>query len=221
MKRLRIACLHTADSNIVVFEAAALELGRVDLTLRHVVRADLLAAAEAAGGVTEAITVQTRAALAALRPDADAVLLNCSTLGAAADAMADEAGVPIMRVDRALAEAALREGGKIVVLCTTPTTVGPTTALFDNVAGARGVAVEVRLVAGAWALFRGGDQAGYFAAIVRAAENAYADGAQVVALAQASMVGAAALVRTGRKPLSSPLAGLRAAVAAVDSVRST
>ncbi len=53
---LHIACRHTVDSNIAVFEAAAQGL---DLGLSHVVRADLLSCAEA-------------------------VLLTCSTVGPAA-----------------------------------------------------------------------------------------------------------------------------------------
>ena len=36
----RVACLHTADSNIAIFDAAARGL---DVSLRHVVRSDLLA----------------------------------------------------------------------------------------------------------------------------------------------------------------------------------
>ncbi|WP_245317799.1 hypothetical protein [Ensifer sp. 1H6] len=47
-----IACLHTADSNVAVFEAAARELGLAAGVLRHAVRPDLLEAAERAGGLT-------------------------------------------------------------------------------------------------------------------------------------------------------------------------
>ncbi len=74
---MRIACLHTAESNVAVFEAA-----RPDgVRLSHAVRPDLLAAAEAEG-LTAAIAAATVEALGAL--DGDAVLLTCSTLGPAA-----------------------------------------------------------------------------------------------------------------------------------------
>ncbi|WP_341317433.1 hypothetical protein WN982_39865 [Paraburkholderia sp. IMGN_8] len=82
---MRIVCLHTADSNIAVFDAAARAAGWQSLDLHHAVRADLLAAAEQAGGLTDAIAAQTRAALLALRLDAHSVLLTCSTLGPAVD----------------------------------------------------------------------------------------------------------------------------------------
>jgi hypothetical protein len=51
--------------------------------------------------------------------------------------------------------------------------------------------------------------------IAAAADQAYRDGADVVALAQASMAGAAALCREGR-PLTSPAAGLAAALQAAE-----
>lgn len=46
---LRIACLHTVDSNVAVFSAAAQGL---DVSLSHSVRSDLLSRSEAAGGLT-------------------------------------------------------------------------------------------------------------------------------------------------------------------------
>ncbi len=55
----QLALLHTAASNVDVFEAASADLGLHDLTLSHHLRADLLA-----GG-------------------ADGVILTCSTLGPA------------------------------------------------------------------------------------------------------------------------------------------
>jgi Asp/Glu/Hydantoin racemase len=210
---MRIACLHTAQSNVAVFEAAARQLGIASGALHHVVRADLLAAAESAGGLTDEIARDTREALLALSRDADAVVLTCSTLGPSVQGMGSVARVPVLRVDAALATAATRDGGKVVALCAVQTTVQPTTQIFDDAAKASGAMVQVRVVPGAWALFKAGDQAGYLAAIAHAAEAAYAEGAGVVALAQASMAAAAPLVRAGAVPLDSPMAGLAAALA--------
>ena len=72
--------------------------------------------------------------------------------------------------------------------------------------------ITYHLVDAAWAAFRGGDTNGYFRLIADAADRAYAEGAAVVALAQASMAGAAVLTREGT-PLTSPAAGLAAMVA--------
>ncbi len=205
-----IACLHTAASNIDVFAAAAVALGVPNGGVRHAVRADLLADAERAGGPNPAILARTAAALAALAADADAVLLTCSTLGEAADAP-DACAVPVLRVDRALAETAVQGGGRVVALCAAPTTRAPTEALFAAAARATGATVEVRLVADAWEAFKSGDLPRYHALVADAAERASRAGADRVALAQASMAAAAALVLGVPAPLTSPAVGLAAA----------
>lgn len=203
-----IACLHTAAGNRAVFEAACPE----GVTLTHTIREDLLSDAEAAGGLTDAITARTAAALEALaQPGVDAVLLTCSTVGPGAAAA--RAPIPVLRVDAALADEATRGGGLVVALCAVETTVEPTRALFAQAAARHGARLDVRLVPDAWAAFRAGDPAGYHAIVARAAEAAFAEGADQVALAQASMAGAVALC-TGRKPLASPPVGLAAALAA-------
>ncbi|MBN8943097.1 MAG: Asp/Glu racemase [Rhizobiales bacterium] len=209
---LRIACLHTAESNIAVFDAALRTLVPGDtVMLRHAVRAELLADAEAAGEVTPEIAGRTGEALLALGGDADAVILTCSTLGPVADSLAGT--MPALRVDAALAREAVRDGGKVVALCTVETTLAPTRALFEAAAATTGAAVEVRLVPGAWAAFRAGDRNRYLALVAEAADAALRGGATQVALAQASMAGAAGLATALPAPLTSPAAGLRAAIA--------
>ena len=117
-----LSCLHTADSNVAVFDAALGELGRDDVRLRHAVRADLLDRGEREGGLTAAIVAETAAVLGGLAGGADAVLLTCSTLGPAV-AHANRSAVPVLRVDEALARQAVQQGGAIVVLCAVATTV--------------------------------------------------------------------------------------------------
>lgn len=109
---MRIACLHTAESNIAVFEKAAANLGLPVGTLRHAVRADLLLAAEKTGYVTEEIAGETQSVLRELSQTADAVILNCSTLGPSAVVLADALPVPVLRVDAALAHKAAASGEK-------------------------------------------------------------------------------------------------------------
>jgi aspartate/glutamate racemase len=208
---MRIACLHTVDSNVPVFDAAAAPLPGV--TLSHTVRADLLKRAEAEGGLTDAIRDEAAALLAALAADADAVLLTCSTVGPAAERADLLAPVPILRVDAALASAAIAQAAagqsKVDVLCAVQTTVAPTSALFERVADGTGVAIAMHIAPGAWDAFRAGDTATYHRLVAEAADALYAAGAEVVAFAQASMAGAAALCTRGT-PLTSPAAGLAA-----------
>lgn len=206
---MTISCLHTAESNIAILEAAATGLGLPAGSLHHEVRPDLLAAVEQAGGLTPAIAAETREILLRLADRSDAVLLTCSTLGPSVASL-EQSQTPILRIDAALAEAATAAGGRVVVLCAVETTVAPTSLLFSEAARRTGASVEVRLVPGAWALFRQGDNAGYLAAIARAADAAYGEGPCTIALAQASMSFAADMVTAGPPPMSSPAAGLAA-----------
>ncbi len=208
---LRVACLHTVDSNVDVFEAAARGLG---VALSHHVRADLLSRSEQAGGLTSEIRDEAAALLRGLAEGADAVLLTCSTVGPAATQAAIGARIPILRVDGALATqsvAAATLGSKrVIALCAVQTTVEPTRKLFELAAEGTGVTIEMQIAPNAWAAFKSGDVAGYHRLVAEAADAAYAGGADVIALAQASMAGAAALCTRGT-PLTSPAAGLGAA----------
>ncbi|HSF94574.1 MAG TPA: hypothetical protein VLA52_06060 [Thermohalobaculum sp.] len=190
---MRIACLHTAASNAAVFDAAC----PPGESLTHAVRPDLLAAAEAAGGLTPEIAAETAEVLRRL--DGDAVLLTCSTLGPAAG----YAGA--QRADAALAARACAGGGSVEVLCAAPSTLRVTAELFATAAQGTPARVTLRLVPGAWALFHRGDLAGYAEAIAKDAEASRAD---VVALAQVSMAPAARLAR--RPVLTVPEAALAA-----------
>ncbi|AZF11732.1 Glutamate racemase [Pseudomonas sp. R2-37-08W] len=212
---MRITCLHTAQSNIAVFDAAAKTLGIGPNILHHEVRADLLAAAEHAGKLTADIAHETSLALASLAQHCDAVVLTCSTLGPAIETISAHAQVPILRADEALALAAVHGGGKVVVLCAVNTTLDPTSRLFSQAAQHTTASVEVQWVPDAWALFKAGDIDGYLATIAQAADRAYAAGASIVALGQASMSGAASLVTAGPAPLTPAVKGLQAALDAV------
>ncbi|NLS19738.1 Asp/Glu racemase [Rhizobium sp. P40RR-XXII] len=211
---MTIACLHTAESNIAVYETAAKALGLPDGMLRHHVRADLLLAAEKVGRLTEEISAETAALLWHLAEDADAVVLNCSTLGPAVSKVAAGAGAPIIRADAVLAEQAAKAGGKVIVLCTVETTIVPTTALFKAAAKARDAEIEVRLVPGAWTHFRAGDLQAYLAAIADAVKAAHGEGTVTIAFAQASMTDAADLLSEDvERPMTGPATALAAAIA--------
>ncbi|MCX5192983.1 aspartate/glutamate racemase family protein [Streptomyces sp. NBC_00249] len=197
-----LTLLHTSPAHVPVFEALR-DAHHPGAVLRHLVAPELLDRARDRGPESVA------AELLALLADADGpVLVTCSTIGAVAESLAPALGVPVVRVDRPMAAEAVRRGARIVVLATVESTFGPTRALIAEEAGTRAVSVRTRLVAGAWELFEAGDTPGYLAAVARAAD-AVTD-ADAVVLAQASMAGAAPLVRTTVPVLSSPRPGLDA-----------
>ena len=136
---------------------------------------------------------------------AEQVVCTCSTIGATAESVGRRLGIPVARVDRAMAERAVGLGERIVVLAASESTLAPTRELLVAVAAARGVDVEIelRLVDGAWERFEGGDPDGYHRLVAEAVDRV-ADGADVVVLAQASMAPAAARVRARVPVLTSP-----------------
>ncbi|MCB5909211.1 aspartate/glutamate racemase family protein [Streptomyces pinistramenti] len=209
-----LALLHTSPAHVPVFDALRDEEAP-GLPLRHLVRAELLDRARSQG--PDAVAQDVAQALAdAAATGARAVLCTCSTLGPVAEGAGPD-GVPVLRVDRPMAAAAVAAGPRITVLATVESTLGPTAELIAEEAGRAGSATEVRtvLVAGAWERFAAGDDEGYLAAVAAAAQQVR--DADAVVLAQASMAPAAALVTAagGRSfpVLSSPRPGLRAAAA--------
>ena len=201
-----LALLHTGEVHVAGFTERFQEAAP-DIPLRHVVRADLLAAAEAAGGLTPEIAAETATVLnAALAEGAACVLCTCSTLGPAVEATAQETTAPILRIDRALAETAVAESNRVLVVAAVETTIGPTLALLEEAAATAGRDVTFRtlVLPQAWALFQAGDFAGYTAAIADAIRKNLGD-ADMVVLAQASMAAAgAALDDLGVPVLASP-----------------
>ncbi|MET8099752.1 arylsulfatase [Streptomyces sp. NPDC005236] len=214
-----LALLHTSPAHIPVFDALR-DADHPGLELRHLVDEELLARARREG--PEAVADEVRVLLAgAVADGARGVLCTCSTIGAVAERT--DAGVPVLRVDRPMAAAAVaagaRAGARVVVLATVASTLEPTVALIDEEARRAERPVEIRtaLVEKAWALFEAGDTDGCARAVAGAAD-AVAD-ADVIVLAQASMTAAGGYITTSVPVLSSPRPGLAAAAAALRGVR--
>jgi Asp/Glu/hydantoin racemase len=119
---------------------------------------------------------------------ADAIVVTCSTLGDVVDAIMPLSPVPLFRIDRGMAEAAVRRARRIGVLATLPTTLKPTASLLEKVAAEAGTVCEVtsRLCEGAFAKLRTGDKAAHDES-VRAGFSELATSVDLVVLAQASM----------------------------------
>ncbi|MET9157715.1 aspartate/glutamate racemase family protein [Streptomyces parvulus] len=207
-----LALLHTSPVHVPVFDALR-DAAHPGLELRHHVHAELLERArrEGPGAVTEAVGDVLRRALA---QGARAVLCTCSTIGAVAESAA--AGVPVLRVDRPMAAAAVAAGPRVVVLAALRSTLAPTAALVEEEArrAGRPLLLRTRLVEGAWDRFEAGDTEGYLRLVAEAAEAVTADDTDVIVLAQASMAPAREVARTPVPVLDSPALGLAAGAAA-------
>jgi Asp/Glu/hydantoin racemase len=117
----------------------------------------------------------------------DAVLVTCSSLGRVADALNDQVDVPVLRVDRAMAERALAIGRRVGVIATLSTTLGPTASLIEQTARSVGGEVDVvaRLCVGAFEALQLGDSDAHDEIVRRELEQLFGE-VDVVVLAQAS-----------------------------------
>ena len=126
--------------------------------------------------------------------------------------MGDEvAPVKVFRIDGPMAEKAVREGKKIGVIATLPTTLEPTVKLLLDKAEEAGREIEVvkGLAEGAFAAGQSGDKATHDRLIEEVAKT-IADKVDVIVLAQGSMAAMEQklIEMTGKTVLSSPLLGV-------------
>ena len=199
-----IGFLHTAEVHVATFHALVAERGHQDL---HLVDATLLADAREQGvdAAIEARLAERLRELAGRGPDV--IVCTCSTLGSHAERI--PSSVPVLRVDRPMAEQAVAIGGRIAVVATVESTLAPTRDLLLECSADADVVLSPCL--DAWSLFESGDQDGYLRAI---AAHVRTLDAEVIVLAQASMAAAAELLADLPVPvLSSPRTAVDKAVA--------
>ncbi|MFI7539965.1 aspartate/glutamate racemase family protein [Actinoplanes sp. NPDC049599] len=199
-----IGFLHTADVHVATFGALAAERGHRDV---HVVDPTLLADARA-HGVDAALTARLGDRLRELAGQGlDVIVCTCSTLSGYAERV--ELPVPVVRVDRPMAEAAVAIGGRIAVVASVASTLAPTRELLLECAV--DAQVEPAPCLAAWAFFEAGDLEGYRQAVAAHVRTLDAD---VIVLAQASLVPAAELLGDLTVPvLTSPRSAVDHAVA--------
>jgi hypothetical protein len=213
--------LHTVPSLAATFDDL-IQASAADVRRIHVADAWLLGTARREGvtpAVRDAVATHVRQ-LEAL--GAHAVLVTCSSIGEAAEAAAATVGVPVVRVDAAMAgeaaaiAAAPGARGRIAVLATLPSTLGPTGRLVERAAARtrRPIEVSAAVVAGAAEAGDRGDR-DRVAALVAEAVVRSAAGVDAIVLAQASMAGAAARTDVTVPVLSSPAGGVAALLQAL------
>lgn len=182
---------HLVDESLL---ADTIELGMLPRTRRRI--ADHLAAAEASGAV--------------------AVLVTCSSLGEAVEQCRPFVSVPVVRVDEAMARAAVGAGKRIGVVATVDSTLAPTRAIIERAAAEAGLdrRITARVCTGAFAALRAGDTAGHDERVA-AGVTELAREVDVLVLAQASMARVVnGIPGLGVPVLTSPLSAVQALVAA-------
>jgi len=205
---ITIAYLHTSHVLIPMFsDLSRRELPGVEQF--HMVDESLIQNTIRAGGLTK-ITIRRviNMVLSAREGGADAVVVTCSSIGPAVNLAREVCDFPVVRVDEAMAEEAVRRGTRIGVAATLRTTLEPTVALLRAKAldAGRAVDVEESLCEDAFAAVLSGDTRTHDQllsdSLVRLRKSV-----DVVVLAQASMARVVASLPAGNEStpiLSSP-----------------
>ncbi len=206
----RLALLSTVVSVPAAFNPLLDEL-LPEVDRWHIVDESLLADAIRAGSLPPAtadrVVAQVRLAVDA---GADAVLVTCSSIGAAAETSDAVVPVPVRRIDAPMAMEAVERGRRIGVLATLRSTLEPTADLIRRmgVVRRREVDVEAAVADGAFDALRRGDRAEHDRLVARAAADLAAR-RDVLVLAQASMAPAIeTLLDLGVPVLTSPRSGV-------------
>ena len=214
-----IGFVHTVLSLPPVFGALAEELVP-DAETFHIVDESLLTVTRRSGSLTPLTRRRVLDhVLSAADAGADVVVVTCSSIGPAVDAGRTFAPVPVVRIDEAMADEAVRLGPRVGVLATLRTTLEPTAELVGpraQVAGSQ-VTVVPRLCDGAFEALSAGDREAHDA-LVRDGLRRLVEEADVVVLAQASMARIADELPPGELAvpvLSSPRLGMQRVAALV------
>ncbi|NDL60516.1 aspartate/glutamate racemase family protein [Phytoactinopolyspora mesophila] len=193
----RLGLVHTVPALAPVFHDLILDAaGQLDVAVEliHLTDPWLLHAAMSAG-VTPDVLVRLDSHVAHLRSQGAAgILVTCSSLGEATEEIpAAHSGTPVIRIDQAMADHAVElagDNGRIAVLATVDSTIGPTVRLLRRSGTQAGMAmsIETETLTAAGQARAAGDDQRHDALVVQAAVRwAVPERADVVVLAQASM----------------------------------
>lgn len=184
----RLAIIHTTAATVEPLKALAAEIVPGVEVINFVDDSILPQLRDNGGDVSQVEDRLLHYAAFAEQAGADVILSACSSVGEVAAKMRARASVPVVRIDDAMAEAAVARGDVIGVAATLATTLAPTQRLIRAKASEQGRAVEIKtaLVDAAYQRLMAGDPAGHDALLAEALE-AFAAETDVVVLAQASM----------------------------------
>ncbi len=184
----KLALIHTATVNATTITQLCKE-AMPDVEVFNIVDESLLKNTIAA----QKLTPNTYRRLAtylesAEAAGADAILVTCSSIGPAVDAGRQQVNIPVLRIDQAMADEAVRLGQRIGVIATLSTTLEPTSALVQASAVSQSKTIELvaHLCTGAFEAMMNGDTATHDR-LVTIGLQTLMDQVDVIVLAQATM----------------------------------
>jgi len=188
MKPKTLGLIHTSATLIPVFNELCKQY-LPGVSTFNIVDDSLVKNIRERGELTPAISKRVADYVASAEDSgADYILVTCSSIGAAVEAAAQGATVPVLRVDQPMADMAVQAGKRIGVIATLPTTLEPTADLVRRRAAIAGKEIELtsKLCDGAFEALMNGDAAKHDT-LVAAALRELSKQVDVILLAQASM----------------------------------
>ena len=215
----KLAIIHTTPVTIEPLKALAADL-LPGCEIVNFVDDSILPQLATNGGDTSAVADRLiHYAQFAEQVGADVILNACSSVGGIVAEMRQRVAIPIVRIDEAMAEAAVRRGNRIGVAATLATTLNPTMQLVQSKAEQAGRQIEIvsLLADTAYQKLIAGDKAGHDAELA-AALGDLAASVDVVVLAQASMARVVPSLppEQQQKVLSSPRLGMERVAATME-----
>lgn len=185
----KMAIIHTSFVSVNDLAALCKEI-LPGVAVTNIVDDSLLPEVRENGGLTKNVTRRICAyAVEAQQMGCDTILNQCSSVGEAVDVARGLINIPYIKVDEPMAEKAAAIGGRIVVIATVSTTLGPSCRLVERAVAQLGTKAEVVpvYVDGAFdILLKQGSEAHNAMLIDRVREEA--GNASCVVLAQGSML---------------------------------
>jgi Asp/Glu/hydantoin racemase len=208
----KLAIIHTTPVTVGTLKQLAAEM-LPDYTVVNFVDDSILPQLiENGGNLSEVQDRVTQYAHFAEQVGADIILSACSSVGELVATMREQVNIPVVRIDEAMAEEAVRKGSNIGVAATLSTTLRPTMQLIQRKAEEAGREINLtpRLVDAAYARLMAGDAEGHDALLSAALEELAAQ-VDVVVLAQASMARVLSRLPEGLRDkfLTSPQLGMQ------------
>ena len=183
----KLAIIHTTPATVEPLKALSAEV--LDCELVNFVDDSILPQlAQNGGNLAEVEERLMHYARFAEQVGADVILEACSSVGELVSKMKAQVSIPVVRIDEAMAEEAVRRGTRLGVAATLPTTLQPTTRLLRLKAEVAGKQVEIvpLLIEGAYQKLMSGDREGHDNLLVEKLQE-LARNTDAVVLAQASM----------------------------------
>ncbi|HBE77636.1 MAG TPA: Asp/Glu/hydantoin racemase [Firmicutes bacterium] len=208
----KVAVIHTSFVSVNDLKELFKEI-MPQVEMVNIVDDSLLAEVKAHGSITPGIV--SRICIYAVQAETlgvDAILNQCSSVGEAVDVARNLIRIPYIKVDEAMAEEAVKIGGKVSVIATVASTMGPSVRLIKNTAIKMDKKLEVKecLVDGALdVLMKEGNQQKHNRMVLDEIEKVEAD-SDVIVLAQGSMTVLLPQLQHIKKPVfTSPRLGVQ------------